>query len=332
MRRSFDISSIRKMASGPGVDTRTWVSYATVDEETDDSRSVAFDPDLGPLVKVTLHNGPNRTISCRVAAGVSGAGTGEWSPLIAKQEVLVVIPGGMTSDYGVIVAALPNKLDPFPTVVGGQDVTLNNFSFKRIRTPHVLETASAYLFRNAVTGSQLGLDDKGQIVMNDGDGNQFFMGADAVGFLTPDKKTALQILPADNTVFMQADGASFTIATEQSKFLTSGALQVVTSGSFGDQHAVSLEQVATIVTNAICMLLLPATGFLSPVALLTPPTPATITAFMAAALAACNAPTPAGPAPGGANPGIVAAVQAALAVPPIPSGLVAGAGKPNFLI
>lgn len=328
MRGGIDASAIRKLATGLGTDTRTWVAYATVDEEVSDSHSVEFDEDMGPLVTVTLHgNVPNRTIVCRVAAGVSGAGTSEYSPLIAKQEVLVVIPGGMISDYGVIIGVLPNGLDTWPRVVAGQDSTKNNFSFTRRRTPHITESASAMLFRNATTGSQFGLDDKGQIILNDGDGSQFFMGADAVGFTTADKDAGVQGFPAKKSVLIFGGAASLEVKESTTEFISTGSISFATNGGFASQHGVSMEQVVNMLINYTIALY--ASGVVVPGA---PPTAGTLLTLITAMLGGCILPTPPGPAPGGNLAAFYTQIAAALNVPQDPTGIITGAGKPGFLM
>jgi len=266
MHNFLDLALLRQAVKGPGIDTRSWVSYGTIAEDSPDSHSVRFKDEEGlpfpegPLISVLLHPS-GIPITCRVAGGVGGIGEADWAPFLQGDEVIIVIPEGNTHAAPVIVGRLNNELDTFPLVVAGQDVTENTFAFRRMRTPFILETSSSYLVRSAVTGAQFGIDQTGQVIFNDGDGSRFFMGADAVGMSTADGSTSMQMLVAEQQIILTAGNVtSFLLDAVSSILTTSGTLSIGTSGlgvmsglgvvpGGALQHAVTLEQVLSLLIN-----------------------------------------------------------------------------------
>lgn len=319
---AFDAALFRK-ALGVGVD-RMWCSYGTVAEDSPDAHSVRFKDDKdvaipeGPLVTVVLH--PSEiVVVCRVAGASAGIGEGEWCPMLQGDEVVVLIPEGDTHAGCVIVGRCNNGIDTFPLVVGGQDASKNTFGFKRSRTPFILETAASYLVRSAVTGAQFGIDQTGQFIMNDGDGSSFFFGADALGMATSDGSTSIQLLVGDKQIAMTAGStASFLLDASASQFTSSGMLSIAPGGILAMQHAVSVEQVLTILDAFLTIL---GTTFPGPLVGVT---------VAGAKLALINGAL-AGFAGSPVTP-YVPALTAALSIPPDPTGIIAGVGRVNFLM
>lgn len=104
---SVDAGRLGEMLARPGMDTRVWVSLATV-VETDISTDGAF-------ADVTLlPSGDKETV--RIGMEYAGNGFGRNSPIKADDEVVVLFPGGDPDAGGVIVARLHNKSDPPPTL------------------------------------------------------------------------------------------------------------------------------------------------------------------------------------------------------------------------
>src|ERR1019366_2087115 len=135
----YDAGLAREAVAGP-IDTRQWVSYGTVSPETPDAKSTTFTKEYGPLVNVKLHP-TGIPVVCRVAHEVAGNGEGEWFPFIEGDEVIVLIPEGDETAGCVIMGRLNQEIDFWPTIVAGQDPRLNNFAFRRMRTPYIFETA-----------------------------------------------------------------------------------------------------------------------------------------------------------------------------------------------
>lgn len=238
--------------AGPGQDTRQWVSYGLVDPG---DKSVIFtDEDgnvlpTGPLVIVTLQPS-GITVPCRVGGSCAGNQEGEWFPFLPGDEVLVAVPEGDERAGCVIISRLNQDIDKFPLIVAGQDVTKNNFGFKRLRTPYVIETASSFMIRSAITGAGLTIDPTGNCYFNSGDGHQIVMHASFMKFADASGDNFLQVDPDKSEVLLQAGGTTqLTLDKSASTFFTMGTLDIGTGGTAGAGHAVTAEQVFAILAN-----------------------------------------------------------------------------------
>jgi hypothetical protein len=321
----FDHSTLGEAFSRPGMDTRQWISYGIVnDEVADGPHSTHFDDEdgaplgVGPIIAVTLQPS-NIVVACRVASGVAGNGEAEWFPFQAKDEVLVAIPEGDERAGCVIIGRLPNSFDVWPRTVAGQDATQGTFGFRRMRTPFIVETAASYLVRSATTGAQFGIDQTGQFILNDGDGSRFFFGADALGLSSADGTTSIQVLVADKQIAMTAGAStSLLLGADVSQFLSTGILLLGTSGAQPNGHAVTVEQMIVFVDA-----LLKALCVAQPAAWVG----ATLAPLIPAAL---NAAIPVG-AVGSIAP-YLAALTAAISIPPDPTGQIPGLGRAGLLL
>jgi hypothetical protein len=155
--------------------------------------------------------------------------------------------------------------------------------------------------------------------MNDASGARFFFGADAQGFISSDGHTTFQLLADAGQIALTAGGATATsnIVLDGSglRVLTPGTLSFGSSGLQPLGHAVSAEQVASILYNALIPI---------GAALLVPLLPPQIELLVAAALAA----TAGVPLPGT----ISSALQSELTIPPDPTGTKTGFGRAGFLM
>jgi hypothetical protein len=346
--QQWDQASIGAGFSRPGADTRQWGSFGTVDADTPDSRSVRFNDEDGnplpfPLVAVTLQ--PSAvSVLCRVGAGVAGDGEGEWFPFVAGDEVWVEVPQGNERAGCTITRRLPNGIDAWPRTVAGMDATQNNFAFKRLRTPYVLETAASYLVRNAANGAQLALDDKGQFLVNDGDGARLFLSADALGFQSADGSCTVQIQVASSTLLLQGgDTTSLEMGSSGAQFLTQGTLAIGTGGMGATGHAITLEQVCNLIANLIVILSSVGAFDSSFVATFPVGFPANLAGYMTQLLNGAASPTPiTASSPGGGLDTIglsASIVTALLAQPPdlagitgVPIPFTPGIGRQSFLL
>ena len=347
---SFDAAQLGKAFAAPGMDTRQWVSFGVVDQETGDQKSVEFNADYGPLVSVTLQ--PSAVgVRCRVAMSVSGSGEGEYHPFIGGDEVIVVVPEGHERAGCTIVGRCSNQIDTFPMQVGGLDVTKNVFAFKRLKVPYVLESAGSLLLRNATTKSFMSFDSLGNVTVNDGSGNFFTLTSSFLSLQLADGSGQVQIIPPTLTknaqVFLQAHSASFTIDDKKSVFTTPGVLKLATGGVQAVGHAVTTEQVYCIIANIICQLAIQG-AFSGPFATGSWVIPGAaliqLTALFAAAVPGAVLPSPIGTlgVPGGdltltaIGPLILAAMQAQLpdltAVTGLPLTFKPGIGKQSLLL
>lgn len=322
----FDWQTFARMMSYPGIDPRCWVSTAIVDVDTPQARSVQFDDEEGqplphPIVNVTMQ--PSGTpVSARVLSSVSGAGVGEWHPFVGGDEVLVAVPSGDEAAGVIIMGRLSNALDRHPRNVAGNDTTQNSLGFKRFVEPYVLESATSILLRVAKTNTFLSLDPTGAATLKSGAGHYLALHDDLVGLQTADTSCLVQIDPAKQTVFLQAKGTQLSLDDEGSHLLSPGPMNVtVSGGGYAPGHAVTTEQVVTILNAFGLAAAAASTTPLTLVAFFASlTTPATLAAIVAAA--ATPAASIAGP--------IAAAITLALKVPPDPSGADTGIGRPGF--
>lgn len=328
----FDFAALARMLSYPGIDPRQWVSLGLVDADTPQSRSVNFNAADGsplpyPLVNVTLQPSGVQ-VSCRVGSQSAGAGTGEWNPFIAGDEVLVAVPGGDEREGCVILCRLNQGLDTFPRVVGGNDVTGNTVNFKRMVEPHIVESGTAIMLRVASVGSFLSLDPLGNVTATNGSGHYLALHDDQLTLQTKDTSCTVQLNPSSQTVFLQAKTTQLLLQPDQgaSHLLTQGTMSLVTSGGgYAPGHAVTIEQVVNLLN--VFLLLAAAAS--------TPPAgnPITLTAFFASFLTPATLPgiIAAAASAGFLTPDLSSAITAGLASQtPDPTGVLPGIGRPGL--
>lgn len=286
-----------------GADTRTWVSYGTVD----DDEPVVMDPDLGPLVAVTLQP-LNVSARCRVLMQSAGKGEAEYVPFVAGDEVLVALPEGSTWSAPCILGRLCNSIDKFPTgSVAGQDPSKNNFAFKRTRTAWIHEVEGGYLIREAVSGSFVQLDKGGTVTLRDGSKGALQMSKDVFGYQSGDGKFLVQQDLGAKRFTAKVDDALLTIAASSS---SSPASAVVAPGTFSisagaqpaNEHAVSTEAVVNLVLQILSAL---GTSIPAPI------TGAALVAWVTAGSAAAGVTAAAGMP---LNPLVAAAIQGGFAL------------------
>jgi len=92
--KSMDVGRLGQAVSRPGIDPRTWVSYAIVD-------AVTLDPGHGVIVDVTLMPSGAQG-SARVGQEYAGSGFGLHVPIGVDDEVLVEACNG-DPDHGYVV-------------------------------------------------------------------------------------------------------------------------------------------------------------------------------------------------------------------------------------
>lgn len=109
--RRMDVGRLASLVARPGIDTRTWITYATV-------RDVCYDPDHGVLADVTfIPSDIQETVL--VGTAYAGDGFGSWCPLEINDMVLVAIPEGDSSSGAVIIARLWSAIDKPPALAAG---------------------------------------------------------------------------------------------------------------------------------------------------------------------------------------------------------------------
>lgn len=246
---AFDSSTAGDAFARPGMDTRQWCSYATVDPDSSQQHNVTFTSQYGPLVNVTLRPS-GLPVVCRVAHKVAGNGEGEWFPPMPGDEVMVLIPEGDEKAGCVIIGHLNQEIDAWPQQVAGMDATQNNFAFKRLRTPYVLETASNYLVRDATTGAFFSLNN-GAFTAGNMDKAFFTLGADLLGFQDGAGDVLVQIDVSAKQVVVEAAGTKMIFDGSDSSFYTTGILEFGASGNQAAEHATSIEAVVSLLLNTL---------------------------------------------------------------------------------
>lgn len=316
------IAEMMAALAGPGMDPRQWISFGLVN---DGEKSVIFTDDdgkvspVGPIVTVTLEPS-GIVVPCRVASSCAGNEEGEWFPFMPRDEVLVAIPEGDERAGCTIIGRLNQSIDTFPLRVAGQDVTKNNFGFKRLRTPYIIETASSFMIRSAITGAGITIDQTGNCYWVSGDGHRIVMHGSFLKLESGGGKDFFQIDPEEHEVLIQAAGSTqFAMNSGKSSFFTKGTFNFGTSGMAGTGHAITVEQVAVIL-QAIAIGL---SAFSAPGALAALSTPAASAALVNAAL---------GVASGLPIALLLPAITAGLAVPVDPFGAKPGIGRAGFML
>lgn len=118
-RRVPDALRLGMALSQPGIDPRSWVTSARID---DDPEAVYWDPELGWIADVHFVGGSldgEGPIPCRVAGDQRGPLAGRFCPLKPDQEVAVLILGGNPEEGPVIVGTLTNQTSQAPLMVAG---------------------------------------------------------------------------------------------------------------------------------------------------------------------------------------------------------------------
>lgn len=255
----LDIATLRHLVTGPGTDSRQWVSYGTVADPGEGNDPIEFDEDEyhQPLIEVILQ--PSSVgVRCRVAMGVAGDGEGEWYPFIKGDEVIVVLPQGDEKAGPVIVGRLANSLDKFPTRVSGTDTKGNKLGFRRMVAPYVIETAGGYTVRHATTGAFFAITKTGEVQLANGEGAVLHFGADSVGMQNAEGTGVMQIAAGSGNITLQAGSSGDAavlkvISGGVSLFAGNTALQLTGGGSPPVQHNISLEQVCALITHVLVM-------------------------------------------------------------------------------
>lgn len=123
IRRTLDFGRLREAIAAPGIDGRTWVCLARVDEE---EGAIYWLPGTGWIVDVTPTTGQlagEGPIPCRYASAYGGADEGVTCPIRPGAEVVVVWPDGDPTISPVILGVVWNPTDlPPPGTVNGQAV------------------------------------------------------------------------------------------------------------------------------------------------------------------------------------------------------------------
>lgn len=107
---TLDTGRLGAALRGPGMDTRTWVSYAVIDE-------VVVDDDEGVFCNVTCLPSQQK-YSARLGCVYAGVDFGMYCPVEVDDEVLVAAPSGDPDQGLVVTQRLHSASDTPPEEVG----------------------------------------------------------------------------------------------------------------------------------------------------------------------------------------------------------------------
>jgi hypothetical protein len=298
--RPLDARSLGEALSYPGIDGRTWVSYATVDADP-----VEHDDELGYLVPVTLQPSQVQNYAV-VGQSVAGDGEGEHVPFVEGDTCLVAVPHGMERAGLVIIARLSNQRAKPPKIAAGQNATKNNLSYRKSRAPRVEEYGDRWTVRSATSEALIGFEANGTITLRDGGKGALQLSSDAMAYQSGDGTCTLQFdlvagrmtLAAGEATLILSSVAAGTSPPILSNSILSvpAALQVASSGNLAAEHVATTEAVVHVLA-----LLLPA-----------------LAGFAATTLSAVVTPTPGDPL----GPILTGPLVAALAIPATLSALL----------
>ncbi len=129
IRRRFDRGRLGQLAGQPGIDPRSWIVLARVDDDDDAIRWTGTDGEDGPLgwiVDVTIGDGGDldqeSEIPCRLGAAYARAGELRSDPPARGCLVLVAMPCGNLNTEPTIIGELPTDGCAVPGSVNGTDI------------------------------------------------------------------------------------------------------------------------------------------------------------------------------------------------------------------
>jgi len=270
---NFDGASMREAWKGPGMDTRSWLSYGIVDVpgEEQGTTAVEFDEDDGQLyVNVTLKP-TDAPVRCRVGMMSAGSGEAVYFPFCGGEEVLVALPEGNPSAGCVIISRLNNFYDGFPfDSVGGADPKKNATALIRTRTPLTIESGASVQVRSAAAGALLLLDAKGGVTLRDGSANVLKLAADVFGYQNKAGDIVLQLeLAGDHRFTMQNGQAAIVLCgaadaqNPQSLIQTPSTLAIGTNGlsiTTAAEHVLTTEALFNILSNLLAQIAVASPG------------------------------------------------------------------------
>lgn len=122
IRTRVDMSRVAAGLKTPGIDPRTWVAFARVDEDPD---ATVWDAEWGWICDVTIVGGPldgDGPIVCRMPTRGQGNGVGEQHPPRQGGLVVVAIPEGNTNADCIIIGQLHDVDHVVPATVNGTTI------------------------------------------------------------------------------------------------------------------------------------------------------------------------------------------------------------------
>jgi len=120
VRSLLDFGRIAEAVSRPGIDPRSWLVYARIDDDPD---AIVWDAELGWFVDVTVVSGQlaGEPVLARVSADALSSG-GRYTPPRANALVLLAVPNGDSNDECVVLMQLHSSDRTAPTTVNGDTI------------------------------------------------------------------------------------------------------------------------------------------------------------------------------------------------------------------
>jgi hypothetical protein len=194
---------VREAVKGAGIDPRTWVTAARVED-------VYWDDQLGWLTLVRAYGSELEGVEleCRAASSLAGIDAGEYLPIPKGAEVLLSLPAASTEDYEpLIVSGLTNEEDKAPTEINGMpiDGDLKTSTDARVAPADTEIKVSPYARREQYTGQHfdqakrhvLKADDteNGVLLGSENAAKSFVRGEELIDRLIQIVDGLLQVLP-----------------------------------------------------------------------------------------------------------------------------------------
>lgn len=124
IRRTLDFNRLGQALSRPGIDPRTWIDLARVDDADD---AITWLEGTGWIVDVNFITGElaeEDEVPCQVATWLGGHAQGSYAPVKRGCMVVVLLPAGNANVAPVILGTLHNPEDcPAPSVVNELTIT-----------------------------------------------------------------------------------------------------------------------------------------------------------------------------------------------------------------
>lgn len=248
--RPIDARSLGEALAFPGIDPRTWFSFATVDPEVSD---MEFDEDHGYLVPITLQ--PSQVQCTGVCMqGTAGQAEGEHVPFVEGDTLVVGIVQGMERAGVVVLGRVSNARAQPPKTVAGQDSTKNNSAWRKQRAPHLEEYGDRWTIRQASSEALLNVDAGGTWTMRDGGKGVLQLSSDVFSYQSGDLTMILQFDLAASRFSLQCGEAMLALSSLESLsdlpmsissvLSVPGSMQIASSGNLAGEHAASVEGTA----------------------------------------------------------------------------------------
>jgi hypothetical protein len=113
MRSGFDTQALAQAVSKPGIDPRSWISLAIIED-------LGVDPSSGVYADIRLMPAGDKE-TCVIGSDYIGDGYGAWFPLAAGDLVVVGFPRGDSASGPILLKRLWSGADKPPPELGSSN-------------------------------------------------------------------------------------------------------------------------------------------------------------------------------------------------------------------